>query len=290
VHSPPSLRDIGCFALVARRLSFSGAAAELGLTQSAVSQAVARLERALELRLLDRGGGAVVLTEAGRTLLTRAETLLGQADAFLAEAARLARPDPGGISLAYAPLVGALAAKIARRLLLRKPGVDVALVPAGWQSATTALEQATVSAALMATPFPPGFASTARFLVPITHVAVRAGDRLASGTRVRAEQLFGHEVLVPRTLWAGVRTLYPEQPRLTVIDDDLTAGCDLVAAGRGVLPVPRLLADTLRRPDLAYVPFDTTLHLTFALVWAPERVTPEVVALIQTAQEALRTK
>ncbi|MBB5872935.1 LysR family hydrogen peroxide-inducible transcriptional activator [Allocatelliglobosispora scoriae] len=289
----PSLRDIGCFALVARRLSFSRAAVELGLSQPAVSQAVARLERVLGLRLLVRTSREVELTEAGRTLLARAEVLLEQAAAFTVEATRLAQPANRIIRLAYAPLVGGFAASVARRLLHRKPEIEVELRAAGWSAATADLTQANVSAALMSTPFPPGFASTARFHLPITHLAVPARDPLATTTRVRLDQLLKYELLVPRTLRSSVTAGLPgpHQPRLVAIDDDLAAGLDLVAAGRGVLPVPQLLAGTIRRPDLVFVPLDAgDLRITFGLVWPPERATPEVIALVQTVQESLRSR
>jgi len=291
MDSGPTLRDIRCFTVVARRSGFSAAAAELGVSQPAVSQAVSRLERSLGVALLSRDGRGATLTDAGRALLARAEALLEQAELLSVEALRLAQPDAGGIRFAYAPLVGGLAAKIARRLRGRKPEVDVALVPAGWQAATTQLGSSAVAAALMTTPFPPGLASAARFRMPVTHVAVRAGERLATASRVRAEQLFGHELLIPRMLWSALLAEFPgpHRPRATSVDDDLFLGCDLVAAGRGVLPVPRLLAETVRRPDVVFVPFDTGLHLTFGLVWDPARVTPELMALIQTTQEALRT-
>jgi LysR family hydrogen peroxide-inducible transcriptional activator len=291
VGSRPTLNDIACFALVARRQSFSGAAAELGLSQPAVSQAVARLERQLGLRLLVRTSRGATVTEAGQAVLARAESLLEQADAFSTEAARLAhRAD--GIRLAYAPIVGTFAATIARRLLRRKPAVEVTLVPATWQEATRRLEQANVAAALMNTPFPPGYASTARFTVPITHLAIGAGQRLATAAQVTVEQLLGVEVLVPRPLWNGMTALLPgpHRPRLVCVEDDLTAGCDMVAAGRGVLPVPRPLVESLRRRDLCFVPFDTGLHLRFGLTWSPSWLTSEVAALVQTTQEALRTR
>jgi DNA-binding transcriptional LysR family regulator len=290
MHSGPTLRDIRCFTVVARRSGFSAAAAELGVSQPAVSQAVSRLERSLGVALLIRDGRGATLTDAGRALLARAEALLEQAELLSAEALRLAQPQPGGIRFAYEPLVGGLAAKIARRLRGRKPEVDVTLAPAGWQAATALVADGEVAAALMTTPFPAGLASAARFRMPITHVAVRVGERLATASRVRAEQLFGQELLIPRTLWSALLAEFPgpHRPRATGVDD-FFAACDLVAAGRGVLPVPRLLAETVRRPDVAFVPFDTGLHLTFGLVWDPARMTAELMALIQTTQEALRT-
>ena len=71
--------------------------------------------------------------------------------------------------------------------------------------------------------------------------------------------------------------------------DDPAAALDLVAAGRGALPVPRLLVDTVRRPDVRFVPLaGPPLRLTFALVWSAATAGEDVMALVQAAQEALR--
>ncbi len=94
--------------LVAQRLSFSRAAAELGMSQPAVSQAIGRLERTLELRLFERTSREVQLSDAGKVLLPYAESLLEQAAAFSVEASRLAAPTGRTIRLAYCPLVGGL--------------------------------------------------------------------------------------------------------------------------------------------------------------------------------------
>ncbi|MFB9182835.1 LysR family transcriptional regulator [Dactylosporangium sucinum] len=290
VDAPP-LRDIACFALVARHRSFSRAAAGLGMSQPAVSQAVARLERTLGLRLFDRTSRDVQLTDAGRALLQHAEAVLDQAAAFTAEAARLAVPSTPGIRLAYAPLVGGFAARVARRLAARKPPVDVELRPAGWQAATHELTHGLSSAALMNTPFPAGCASSARFHVPLTHLAVPSADPLSSAARVSLAQV--PSLLLPRglrpvltgspTTACGPLRLAPE-----AVDDPLAA-IDLVAAGRGALPVAQLVVDTVRRPDVRFVPLvDTGLRLTFGLVWPPERPSEDLMALVQATQEVLR--
>jgi DNA-binding transcriptional LysR family regulator len=65
---PLSLRQFEVFLAVARAQSFRRAAESLHLSQPALSQHVAELERALGARLLDRLGRRVTLTEAGRIL------------------------------------------------------------------------------------------------------------------------------------------------------------------------------------------------------------------------------
>jgi DNA-binding transcriptional LysR family regulator len=63
----PSTSALAAFDSVARLGSFSAAAAELSLTQGAISRQIAILEQQLGLRLFHRNGRGVELTETGRT-------------------------------------------------------------------------------------------------------------------------------------------------------------------------------------------------------------------------------
>src|SRR4051794_1758331 len=65
------------FREVAMRGSFSLAAEELGFTQPAVSQHLARLERHLGVKVLERTARGVKLTPAGDALLAETENVLG---------------------------------------------------------------------------------------------------------------------------------------------------------------------------------------------------------------------
>jgi DNA-binding transcriptional LysR family regulator len=73
------------FLAVARHRSFSGAARELGVSRSAVSQAVRQLEEQLRVVLLARTTRRVSATDAGRRLVESAGPSLGQVAAALAE-------------------------------------------------------------------------------------------------------------------------------------------------------------------------------------------------------------
>ncbi len=85
------LNELFVFHVAARTGSFSKAARELGMTQSAVSHHVAGLEAALGTRLFDRVWRGIALTEAGRELqqaAARAFPLL--ADGLVASAGKRA--------------------------------------------------------------------------------------------------------------------------------------------------------------------------------------------------------
>jgi DNA-binding transcriptional LysR family regulator len=88
------LRQLEYFAAVARRRHFTRAAEALYVSQSALSQQIARLERELGVPLLVRGPRGVDLTPAGAALLERAEEILeltAAANAAVAEHADVAR-------------------------------------------------------------------------------------------------------------------------------------------------------------------------------------------------------
>ncbi|PZQ63449.1 MAG: LysR family transcriptional regulator, partial [Variovorax paradoxus] len=71
-----TLRQMRAFSVVARTASFTLAARQLNLTQSAVSMLVQQLEDELGLKLFDRSRHAVTLTEGGQQLLPLARRML----------------------------------------------------------------------------------------------------------------------------------------------------------------------------------------------------------------------
>lgn len=69
-------RQLKAFATLAKTGSFTKAARELYLSQSAVSHSMKALEQDVGCRLLDRVGKTVLLTQAGEQLLQRTEKIL----------------------------------------------------------------------------------------------------------------------------------------------------------------------------------------------------------------------
>jgi len=91
------LPHLSTFVRAAEQGSFTAAASQLGITQAAVSQRIAVLEKELRVSLFDRGAGRIALTESGQRLYEYARQILG-----LHEQARV---DVGGF---HAPVSGEL--------------------------------------------------------------------------------------------------------------------------------------------------------------------------------------
>ncbi|MBE2321131.1 LysR family transcriptional regulator, partial [Solirubrobacter sp. CPCC 204708] len=90
-----NLNDLLYFVTVAREGSFTRAASLLGVTQSALSQAISGLEARLEIRLLTRTTRSVSPTTAGERLLNAIGHRFDEIDAELDELTEL-RDKPAG--------------------------------------------------------------------------------------------------------------------------------------------------------------------------------------------------
>lgn len=88
------------FVAVARERSFSKAAQQLFITQSAVSKRVAQLEQQLSTRLFDRIGRQIDLTQAGKTLLPLAERILAEFEDAKRQLSNLTGEISGRLSVA----------------------------------------------------------------------------------------------------------------------------------------------------------------------------------------------
>ena len=89
------LADLTVFVAVAQEQSFTRAAARMGMSQSALSQIVRRLEARVGLRLLSRTTRSVAPTAAGEALLQRVAPMLERMDESLAALGQL-RDSPAG--------------------------------------------------------------------------------------------------------------------------------------------------------------------------------------------------
>lgn len=91
----PSLFELQALAAIAAHRNFRAAADELGISPSALSHAIATLEKQLGVRLLNRTTRSVALSEAGENFLNQIRPALGQiADAM--EGINAYRDSPAG--------------------------------------------------------------------------------------------------------------------------------------------------------------------------------------------------
>lgn len=151
------IRYFQTFLVAAETASFSAAGARLGLTQSAVSMQIRRLEEELGCQLFDRSGKAVALSEDGRRLLddvTRFVALYEQMKGRARALPDVAPLDLGAVSTVQASLLP----KAMQRFREAFPNTHVNIVPGMSTQLLTQVDARELDIAVLVKPrlgFPP---------------------------------------------------------------------------------------------------------------------------------------
>ncbi|ABD08290.1 transcriptional regulator, LysR family [Rhodopseudomonas palustris HaA2] len=101
-----TLEQLRIFIAVAEQQHMTRAASGLNLTQSATSAAIAALESRYDVRLFDRVGRGIVLTQAGRDFLEEARAVVARARAAAQALDDIAGLKRGALSIAASQTVG----------------------------------------------------------------------------------------------------------------------------------------------------------------------------------------
>ena len=263
------VRHVRAFATVVDEGSFSGAARELGYTQSAVSQQIIALERIVGAPVLRR---PPELTDAGRVVLAHARPLLERVSAAQADVASLAGGAQGQITVLTFQSFGAkVLPEVLRAFRARCPDVEVRIEEAlDSDRLLGAVERGDVDVSFGALPLPEGpFA--AQELCDDPYVLVTH----AGGAERALEDVDGRPVLGIRgcqqyrhvELEMLARGVSPESIRRFDNNAIIQA---LVAAGEGVAIVPELVIDA-GDPRIVVRPLPDLPARRLIAIWHRER-------------------
>jgi DNA-binding transcriptional LysR family regulator len=122
------LRQLEYLTALAREQHFGRAAAACHVSQPALSTAIAKLERELDVELVHRVGRRGELTDEGRELLRWADLALVGVEGLKSEAARLTTELRGRLRLGVIPTALPAVGRIVQPLLDLHPAVDVEVI------------------------------------------------------------------------------------------------------------------------------------------------------------------
>ena len=122
-------RQLRTFSCVAELGSLSKASDTLRVAQPALSRQIKLLEHELRAELFTRNGRGMVLTEAGRLLLSRTAGIVRQIDQIRDEIQSSGGAPSGRVVLGLVPTVSCvLSARLARRTVENYPGISLCIV------------------------------------------------------------------------------------------------------------------------------------------------------------------
>jgi DNA-binding transcriptional LysR family regulator len=237
---------------VVTRGSFSAAAEALSYTQSAVSQAVARLEAETGVTLVVRDRRGVRATAAGATLVEHAEAIFAQVDAAEADLAAVLGVRGGRLRVASFPSAGATLMPLAVATFRRRhPDVALTLAEGEPEEIAPRLRAGEFDLALLFE-FPgvrerPGAGlRTVALLEDPMHVALPADHPLAGKRALTLADLRDQDWVQTSASSPCARHVVRSclaagfEPHATFESDDYETVQGLVAAGVGVALIPRL--------------------------------------------------
>jgi len=284
-----SFDQIRAFVVVAEELHFGRAAQRLQMTQPPLSRQIQKLERSVNVVLLDRNNRGVRLTPAGEAFLIEARRLLALAHSAPLSARRVAEGHAGSIGIGFtATAAVGMLGSLLRQLSENLPQVELMLHELVSRAQLQALESREIDLALMR--HPPQGKEYDSVLVhrERLYAAVASGEGYVSATRpIRVEELRSADMimysrdaqyfddLVTRIL-AGV------EPRSVQRVTQVHSMIALVAAGRGVAVVP----DSARifhipgvefRPIEGWVDKIVELHAT----WRRDSINPALFRALE---------
>ncbi|WP_214416088.1 LysR family transcriptional regulator [Sphaerisporangium fuscum] len=194
------VRHLYYFTVVAEELHFGHAAARLGMAQPPLSQRIKRLEEELGVRLFDRSGRQVRLTEPGRILLVEAREIVARVDRVRELMARAAGDGAASLRVGVPPdLGGAAIAALLAAFRDARPEVRPALTEMCTADQVRALAEGNLDGGLVRHPVTAPGLQFGPVLVQHPGVLLPEGDPLAAFSSVHLADLgTRHLVLFPR--------------------------------------------------------------------------------------------
>ena len=194
-----NLNDIEYLATVAAHQHVGRAAEALGLTQPALTRAIARLEALAGMPLFERHPKGVVLTPAGEAFLRRAERIRMEYDDALSEMHQMKTGELGILRVGLTPtldterLMG-----VVRRLLVERPAARIHLTERLMHYLVQMLLDGELDAVVVPTPqpLPPELEATPLY-DDVLHVVADAGHPLQQRRSLQLADLVDQPWLLP---------------------------------------------------------------------------------------------
>ncbi len=292
-----SMRDIDTTLVLGRTLNFRQAAAQLHLSQSALSTQVQRIEEALGVRLFDRTTRTVRLTAAGEVFMQQAATLQVAFRDAIAAVSGITSAERGQVSVAALP---SLAARLLPRVLMayRQAHPHVALKVRDTLSgpAFDLVRAGEVDFALTAADpqhadlhYVPLMSDSFLLLIPESHplAKTRGPLRWADTATAAHVSMVQPSSVRQYTEWAFLQNRIRFTPAFEA--EHLTTIVAMVECGFGVAALPEIAAGAVSQTAIVQRPLTGPVaERSIGLVTSRNRsLSPAAAALVQTLKTYL---
>jgi DNA-binding transcriptional LysR family regulator len=270
------------------------AAQRLQLAQPALSQAIARLENQVGVKLLERHPRGVTVTEAGAAFLEKAQASLAAVEEARATARSWARERDGRLRAGFVSLTPPmLAGDLFPRFGAAYPGVTIEWRELGYpaQDARTWLGESDIALVWFA-PSIPGLDSQPIRTSPLV-VAMAESHPLAGRNELRVQDVLDETfpgIVGCDSGWLGNWGLDAYRGGPARRTDDAARTPEevawMVGSGRAITTVPAIVAVPYAHLGIRAIPLIDARPAVLELVWPDGAVPPLVEDLIELARQS----
>jgi len=293
------LRQVRYFIAVAQHLHFCRAARRLKISQPTLSQQIRALEKQVGAELFDRNPKGIALSTAGSAFLNRARQAVREADAAIQDARDAKNGVDGHLKILCGPLAEYVLLKDVLRLMRDSfptlvieidfsPGINHlgSIADGTFDAAFMTSHSSSSNPSLLSEPL---YHEECVVMLPNDHPLARSRtvslSQLVHETWILTdlcETAMEEERLASSCRAAGV------QPKL-LRPTDWHSVFPLVASGAGISLVPAAL-ETIRRPELRFVPLSPAMQIPVNLIRRREDTSPYLLQFLEHATQAVAAR
>jgi len=278
----------------ARTQSFVGAGRALGLSPSAVSKSISRLEERVAVRLFQRSTRSVRLTAEGELYFERCQRIMGEIELAELELSSMSQQPRGRLKVGL-PLAGGLPLPVISAFMDRYPDIDLDL---DFSDRLSDVIDEGLDVVIRGGDLDDSRLVSKRLGSYRVLLVATPGYLAQRGTPVKPADLVQHACLHYRYPSSGKLEAWPLKPTrsanaevalpMTMVASSLEALLHLVQDGRGIACVPDFSVKLQLAEGLLESVLDTYMNraITFRIVWpSSKQMAPKVRVFVDFVVE-----
>ncbi|WP_169907681.1 LysR family transcriptional regulator [Priestia abyssalis] len=282
-----TLFQLEVFLKVVETGSFTKAGEQIGLSQSAVSQAVAALESELNIKLLNRNRNGVSLTKIGERITGLIRDLIMIKTKIINEATGITEIETGTIRVGS---ISSMSAKLLPGMISsfkkRFPGVEVILYEGNYEEVRNWIKLSVVDVGIVTEEkyeleFIPLLQDKMVVFVPENH-------RLSNQSSIHLKEIANEPFIMPKECHSILHTIFKEQgvsPAIQFEVRDIATIIAMVQEGVGNTILPEMaIPATLTKVNAAYLSPQVYQNLGLE-IRSTDYISPVITAFIHETQE-----
>jgi DNA-binding transcriptional LysR family regulator len=268
------IKQLTYFKAICEQGGFSAAARHLHIAQPAISIAIRKLERELNLTLLYRGDRRITPTVEGEVLLDHANRIIEQIQAAELEMGELRGLTKGEMRIGIPSMLGSYYfPPILMGFKHRYPDLSLSVYEQGTRRLQDMIRVGELDLGVVVADSPPDDLETRRLTREEMVVCVPAEHPLASRHSISMEAFFSHELVVFKSgyflrefidRYSQKRNL---SPKIAFETNLIPLTKAIVRQGFGITTFLRMVVEQDTQHDLVAIPFDEPVFLDLSLAW-----------------------